>query len=360
MKEGSITIYDVARAAGVSTMTVSRAMREGEREAVAEETRRRIRRIARELNYRPHTQARGLVSRKAFNVGFCVNSHGFSYYSHLHQPLLSVVQSELNRCGYHFGFYYFKPGLDPEFLTFINDRRVVDAIIIHGRDFCPEEREAIRSSGIIAVSLFEKISGMHSLLIDDFRGGRLAADFLWERGFRKVAFIAYWVGGPEKVEWNGLIMGFRQRAEELGLEIIEVKGYWDDRYDPLYAWNNGHVRPDIFDYLDRLGDSERCVFCTSDSFALGMLREMDRLGMREGEDYSVLGYDNAESYGLGPRSEPRLTTIDRPRESIGMRAAVLAMEMDETVKGPVTETFPVSLMERGSVGYGKRRWDVGG
>lgn len=348
-----VTIYDVARAAGVSTMTVSRAMRENSGKLIAEKTRKRIRQIAGELNYRPHSQARGLVLKKAFNVGFCVNSHGFSYYSPLFQPLMSSIQNELNRCGYHFGLYYFKPGLDEEFVTFINDRRVVDAIIVLGRNLSDQEIGAIRSSRVRTVSLFEEIEGTYSLLIDDLNGGRMAADYLWQRGFRKISFIARWVGDAGKTEWNGRIIGFRQRATELGLTILEVEDHWDNRYDLPYAWDHGCVRPDIFDYLDQKGDTEHCVFCVSDSYAFGLLRQMDQQGIRPGVDYSILGYDNAEDYDLGPWSEPRLTTIDRPRKAIGRRAAALAMGIEDEVGESATEKFAVSVVERGSVGYGK-------
>lgn len=347
-----VTIYDISKRANVSAMTVSRALRPGSRKAVHPDTAKRIVAIAEELNYQPYTAARELTLRKTLNIGFCINSPQFNYYRPLIRPLLQTLQTELDTHGYRLGYYYFQGGADPQFAEFLKTGRVVDAIVVFGRNLCKEEISIIRKSKIRAVSLFEAIKGLHSIVVDDFSGGRMAADYLWGRGFREVAQIALWLGEESQKRWNGRIIGFQERAAELGMKVVSIENHWDKAYDLPYAWYHGKTAPDLIERIQALGEAGRCVYVNSDSYAFGLLRQMDEKGLAVGKDISILSFDNAEALGYGPWEVPRLTTFERPRVEIGRFAARLAMALTDDAETPKEHTFPVTLIERSSVGWG--------
>ena len=219
-----------------------------------------------------------------------------------------------------------------------------------GRNLTEAEREAIRASEVRAISIYEELPEMASLLIDDEQGGRLAADYLWSRGFRKVSMLFRWMGPRDRIGWNGRVHGFRQRAQELGLEVreIEVAGGLHVRQHLGYY---DAVPPEMLQRILEGGEAGRCVYCASDWLAIPLVHHADRLGLKLGEEFSVMGFDNVEGQFEQPWDQPRLTTIHRPRDEVGRMAARLAMDFNCKLEGLV-HRFPVHLVERSSVGFG--------
>ncbi len=350
MSKKAVTIYDIAKRAKVSPMTVSRSLRDDHNAPIKPSTAERIRKIAAEMNYRPSPAARSLILRKTFNVGFCINDPTFNFFSSLFYPLCEALQAELRASGYRLGYYFFRSDMPEEFASFLEDRQVFDAIIVLGRNLTEAEREAIRVSEVRAISIYEVLPEMASLLIDDEQGGRIAADYLWSRGFRKGTMLYRWLGKPDRIDWNGRIYGFRQRAKELGLEVqeIEITSRLDVRQFLGYY---EAVPPELLQQILDSGEAGRCVYCTSDRFAIPLVHHADRLGLKLGEDISIMGFDNIEGQFERPWEQPRLTTIHRPRDEVGRMAARLAMDFNCKLEGLV-HRFPVHLVERSSVGFG--------
>ncbi|HWL54861.1 MAG TPA: LacI family DNA-binding transcriptional regulator [Chthoniobacteraceae bacterium] len=346
--EKRVTIYEIAKRAGCSAMTVSRALmpRKKSNDRISPETLEQIRALASEMGYKPNLAARGLILRKTMNVGFHINQQ-FSYYNPLHFPILRRLQHELEKAGYHLGFYYFKAGDLKELQKFVQPPRLVDALIVLGRNLSPEEAATIVASGVPRLALFEALEDFHSLVIDDFHGGRLAARFLHERGFRKVTLLAYWV---REERWNGRIFGFMEEAKKLGMEVSEMKDFYDPHYDLPYAWRSGKVAADLLKKLRARGEAGRCLFINSDSFARAVADYLESHGVKPGGEISVLGYDDAEELEFPPTlcGPPRLTTISRPRVDIGLRAASLIV--NETLSDR-NEAFLPSLVVRETVGH---------
>lgn len=347
----AVTIYDIAKRAKVSPMTVSRSLRDDHDNPIKPSTAERIRKIAAEMNYRPSPAARSLILRKTFNVGFCINDPTFNYYSSLFYPLCMALQEELRGSGYRLGYYFFRPEAPEEFASFLADRQVFDAIVVLGRNLTGVEREAIRVNKVRAISLYEELPETASLVIDDEQGGRLVADYLWGRGFREVSMLYFWAGAPEMVGWNGRILGFRQRAGELGLSVQEISVKRLAGRNPREAAGFNAVEPGMLQRVLDSGTAGRCIYCTSDTFAISLIHQADELGLSLGKDVSIVGFDNIEGQFEKVWEKPRLTTINRPRDEVGRMAARLAMDFDAELEGLV-HRFPVHLIENGSVGYG--------
>lgn len=342
------TLYDIATKANVSPMTVSRALRPGPKKEISQATIARIQKIATEMNYHPHTSARSLILRKTLNIGFCVNTPTFSYYTPLLLPLLKSLQNELQSHGYSLGYYFFDNEQDPAFLEFLDNQHVADAIIVFGRNLTEAQRQKIIEKRIRAISLYETHSGLYSIIEDELSAGRLAADYLWTKGHREITLMSRWSGSSKKISWNGRLVGFLQRSAELKMKIEKLEGYWISSPDFPHIWNAGHAAPDMLDKILSFGKAGRCVFTTSDMFALALLRQMDERGLILAKDLSILAFDNMEGEAPQKYPNPRLTTFHRPRVEIGKLIARLAIGAEEgDVDTPFI--FPLSIIERGSV-----------
>lgn len=321
-KVNTVTIYDVAREADCSPMTVSRALRDaGGGRPSRNERYRRIREIARRLEYKVNPHARALSRQHTANIGFCINHPAFHYYHPHNYYLLSSLQERLSELGYQLGFYYFRPVGDPLFARFLKHPPTCDAIVFQGRNVSGEELDVIQSSGVRALSLLEDIDGIASITFNEWRGGQLAAESLFQNGHRRVGML--WRGlGAER--WNGRIKGFLTRAEELGMEIpseadIELPFRSDGPMQNRTA--RDEVARQSFDVLWSRNTGITALYMTSDFISFPVVQRMDELGIRLGVDLSVVSYDNFEALGEGPWGAPRLASVAPPRLQAGITAA---------------------------------------
>lgn len=345
MRREYATVRDVAKLAGVSTMTVSRAMNAEYQGYLRPATREKILEIAKKLNYRPDPHARSLLLKRAFNVGFCINHPRFNYYQLEYQPMLTALQEKLDAGGYRLGYYYFQTDKDSQFERFIKDSRVVDGIVVLGRNMSEWECDLVREYKVRAVSLFQEIPGFHSIIVDEYNAGREAADILWGYGHRMVTLVM--PAGREMFpkEWNGRINGFLERAGELGMKVYPLKNHWNAAYQSEFAWNHGQLAPDFLKKLSKAEAAGKCLYVISDIYAFGIISMMDAAGLVLGKDISILGFDNLEGIGGAPWKEPRLATFDRARNTIGEKAAKLVTSS----LPPATTTIPMQFVERPSI-----------
>ncbi|MDD5704765.1 MAG: LacI family DNA-binding transcriptional regulator [Kiritimatiellae bacterium] len=340
------TMEDVARRAGVSPMTVSLALRAGWENGhhVSAATRQRVLAAANALGYSMHPAARALRHGCSYNIGFHINLTAFQWGVPAWSNVILPMQRELWKSGYQLGFYHFRPEDSAEFGEFLSSGRSVDGIVTLGRNLSRRETEVIRASGIRAVSLYEKLAGFVSLLIDEEAAGRAAADYLYERGHRRAGILAHDI---RVKRWSGRLTGFRERAAQIGLEV-PAEAELLSGPDEDIAGSERRVARERFRRFLADGAAVRCLWVPSDYLAFGVVEEMDEQGLRLGRDFSVLSYDNFEGMGLAPWGKPRLTSFCPPLAEIGQRAAaILAGE----VRGnePDCLRFLPQLVERGSV-----------
>ncbi len=327
-------------------MTVSRALRQGPKSEISEERVEQIRAIAQRLGYHPHTGARALVLRKTFNIGFCIHTASFNYYERALRLILRALQQRLTAAGYHLGFYYFEPG-EPDFEAFLTHRRSVDAIVVLGDAIGQMEREVITASGIRAISFLEEVKGLPSLVSGLPDAACEAVDLVVDRGFKAATVLDMLPPGKQR-KASDPSRWFVNRAATRGLEVLELGGYWDDRYDFEYAIRHAKLAHDLVDRLLAAGEAGRCVFIPQDHNSLRLLQMIEARGLVPGRDISVIGMGNIEPLGWGPWEQPRLTTFEPQREKIGTLLAELTMQKSE----PEAKVYkiPALLVERSSLG----------
>lgn len=298
----AVRLADVARAAGVSTPTASQVMNGTGR--VAEETRRRVLEVARELDYRPNALARSVALGRSRTVGVLAENAAGAFC----MPVLIGVNRALG--SRDLASLLFDARHDPatrrEHIRHMLDRRV-DGIIVIGEgpdvDIAAIEEEF---DGPI-VHAFGPHDPPHAVGIfpDEFAGGALAARELLAQGRRRIAHVTAAADLPSAREREE---GFRAALAEAGVACETVLHGEFTR-----AWGHASAAQLLRDLPDVDG-----VFAGNDGIAVGLAAALEAAGRRVPDDVAIVGYDNVAGYSED--TAPYLTSIDPHLELVGERA----------------------------------------
>jgi DNA-binding LacI/PurR family transcriptional regulator len=339
------TINDVAREAGVSATLVSLALsdRPG-RSRMSESTYQRIIRAAEKCRYQQNHQARALRAGKTFNVGFYINR---ADYFNLSEPSLHVVFSSLQRKlwehQYRLGFYYFDPNQRDGFTEFLTPGRFIDALVVHGRNLTQEEIQQIAVSSIPAVSMFENMTGMHSLTIDEYGAGQAAARYFHEQGYREVSVLGY---RTHVKRWDGRYAGFFDEADRIGLLCPPEAQFFAHRGSPV--GREREIGRELFENYRASGTKIRALYVPSDYISFGVVEGIRLAGLKLGKDISLLSYDNLEGMENWKGDHPGLSSYAPGYTELGEHAADIIVHHSPGQE-PVRKAFPSRLVERKSV-----------
>lgn len=321
------TIADVARRAGVSVGTASKAL--NGRGQLRQETRDRVLAAAGELDFAPNSLARGLHTGRSFTVGL-ITTDGFGRFA---APIALGAEDTLG-AGEISVFLCDGRG-DPireqHYVRTLLGRRV-DGLIVAGRKH--EARKPIGTGlpvpVVYALTPSEDPDDI-SVVVDDWHGAQLAAEHLVATGRRRIGHVT----GPRHH------LSARLRDESLRSVCAGVPptlwGEWSEEWGRTGAALLLRSEPN----LDAL-------FCGSDQVARGVLDAVRGAGRRVPEDLAVIGFDNWEVMATGSR--PPLTTVDLNLTALGRHAAtrLLAAIAGDDVRGTIK--YPCELVVRASTG----------
>ncbi|MGI5420461.1 LacI family DNA-binding transcriptional regulator [Actinomadura luteofluorescens] len=295
-----VTSLDVARAAGVSQSTVSRALRG--HPGIPPETARRVREAAARLRYVPSERARDLVTRSSRRVAMVVD---------LDNPLWSLLVGrlcdELDRRRYRLSLIA-EHG-DPEDIESHVLGGTVDGVIVSTASRDSRLPGVLRERGVPAVLLhrYAEDVPLDACVADDRLGARLGTRILLEAGHREV----------------GALLGPRTASTAREREDGYRSALADAGIDPDPAWirhggfDFGHGRSAVAAMVAerRL---PRALFCANDTIALGAMNGAHELGLRVPDDLALVGFDDLEQAAWPLVG---LTTIRVPFEDM-LRSAV--------------------------------------
>lgn len=342
-----VRIVDVARESGFSPSTVSIVLNEAPLSRyVAATTKEQIRKTAKMLGYYPDIFARSLRSRRSQTIGVLI----FDLSDPFCMLILRGIEKGLHPTSYlplimdaHNEWKQFEG-----YLRLLMERRVEGLIVVANWIF--EERgllAQVRNRNLPAVAVGRDLSGdnFRSVIVENERGGYMAAEHLYELGHRNIAVIR----GPEKLtdsrrRWEGV----QRFAAESGLKIEprHVRQL-EASLDSDSEFEGGET---LAEELLRDGRGFSALIAFDDLTALGAIRALSRAGVRVPEDCSVIGFDDIPAVSF---STPGVTTIRQPMEKMGALAAerVLAKlndAEDSVMEGPLLEMLEPSLVVRGS------------
>ncbi|MBZ2194992.1 LacI family DNA-binding transcriptional regulator [Occultella gossypii] len=325
------TLSDVARLAGVSIATASKALN-GRRQVKAE-TRAKVIDAAERLSFSPNALARGLLAGRTGTVGLLTSDleGRFSI------PILMGAEDAFGS-GRTSVFLCDARGdaiREQHHVRALLSRRVDGLIVVGAR---PDPRASLGPDlpvpVVYAYAPSESADDL-SLVSDNVGGGRMAVEHLIACGRRRIAHIG---GDPTYGAARDRTVGVLGALADAGLELAGGKpfyGTWSE------AWGRGATRM----LLEQTPDVD-AIFAGSDQIARGVLDALHELGRDVPRDVAVVGFDNWEAMAANAR--PPLTSIDIRLEHLGRIAAQrLAAAIDgEPTSG--TEVLPCRLITRGS------------
>jgi len=325
-------LSDLAQMLDLSVGTVSMALNDSP--MVKKETREKVQKLVKMVNYTPSAIARSLKTKKSKTVGIL----GMTIFSPYYSQLTQEIQRQLNKRGY-LGLVFTSEDADERanaINTFVQHR--VDCIMAA---YPYGELLTVAKSQKIPVVIFDTASeaAADCVVVDRHKGGYLATEHLIKLGHRKIGFVC------AVHETEGRVLGFRAALHD---HLIPLPPEWVGQ--GIGSYHDGYK---VMKRLLSLPERPHAVFCLNDVAALGAMRAIGEAGLSVPDDVAVVGFDNIEESGYG---YVPLTTVSQPREEIARHAVELFLRRLDNPQEDAHEkiTVDVELVIRASCGHDKR------
>jgi LacI family transcriptional regulator len=333
---GRVTSRDIARVAGVSQPTVSRALRGDPR--VAPATAALVEEAAARLGYVPHAAARSLITRRAGTVAVVVADIGNPFYT----ELVDALHAGLGRAGLRTVLLNERTdvgadaGIEPLLRSGMVDGAIVATATLDERTAALIAREP---TPIVLVNREPAGAERDTVVSDNRGGGALVAELLAaELGHRRIAHVS----GPANTSTaRDREAGLREALEHVGVPLDP-----DLHRSGDYSHRDGYRC--CLELLD-LPDPPTAIFCGNDVIALGALDAARRRGIAVPGALSVVGFDDIALAGW---ESFRLSTVRQPLAAMALEAVrALVARVEGTADGPARRiVFPTELIRRATTG----------
>ncbi len=328
-----VTIYEVAKHAGVAISTVSRVLNGSHN--VSEDTKEKVSTAIKELNFRPQVSARKLASKEPQMLAVAVPSFTTPFFN----EVLKGVKDEIQKMDLDIILYNTGSKNPEEAIHNFFDRGTADALIILSIDITDEIDNVLKTSDTPVVLVNSKHENYNYFMLNDYQGGYMSGEHLVKQGYERIGMISTPVKSRSSVERE---KGFKDALKNYKMKIDEKLFITGDSVK-----HGGFTEEAGFEAInkyDRMGVFPDAVFCANDTQALGAIHAINKLGMSVPDDIAMMGFDNIKfSKYLD------LTTVDQKMYTIGVQATA---RLAEIIKNPDSELYqtvinPV-LVERGS------------
>lgn len=326
------TIEEVAKRAGVSTATVSRALRG--LASVTPETKYRVEQAARELDYVISPSASRLASGKTSTIGVIAPFLDRWYFANL----LSGIERVSRSAGFDM-LVYSLDRLDERERIFHQKlvRERVDALLVCALPPSQDEIEFLQQVKIPVALIGAEVAGCASVRIDDVGGAKAATGHLINMGHRRIGLIAESPLQPMSFSApRDRRTGFLAAHHEAGLE-----------FDPaLEAFGSFTIESGerAMDELLAKPQPPTAVFCESDEMAFGAISAIERHGLRTPQDISIVGFDDHDL-----AKYLNLTTVSQPVQVMGETATWVILDQVKNARTePKAVVMPTQLIVRGT------------
>lgn len=327
------TLADVARAAGVSMMTVSRAM--NNKPGLSDELRQKILTLTEEMGFRPNQIARGLATKQTLTIGLVVPDITNPFFAHIARS----VEDTAYEHGYSVFLINTAEDLDRErtALDSLWQQDIAGAILCSTRLPLGELIPAIQR--FPAVILFNRelkdpLPNTVTINVNDQRGAQMAVQHFYERGRSRIGFI----GGPtSSLSGQRRLEGYRQALKSVNIA-----------FDPLLV---EHCTPEIEcgrsaaeAILARRPDID-ALLAFNDLVAMGAIQACQEIGKAVPADIAIIGADDIP---LATIVRPKLTTIKVSLSHIGRLSMHTLLEMIEGESSAASYQIEPELVVRES------------
>ncbi len=344
-KASRVTSRDVAERAGVSRTTVSLVLNRVKGARISEETRQRVLKAARELNYYPNAAARSLASRKTRTIGFVLCQSPDRIFADAFLPeVLRGVGEVAQQRDFRILLQSVEDVAAPDaYIGLVREKRI-DGIILSGPRSDDHQLPKLKEEGFPVVLLGQlKGSGISFVDVDNVGAAKMATEHLIRLGHRRIGMIT---NAPlAYTASQDRLRGYQLALEENGIGYDErLVRYGDFREEGGYR---------AMEQLLELTEPLTAVFVASDLVAFGAMEAIKARGLRIPQDIALVGFDDVR---LANYVDPPLTTVRLPAYELGRHAMDMLFKMiegeDLEGNGVLLET---ELIIRESCGFQSER-----
>ncbi|MBP1992912.1 LacI family DNA-binding transcriptional regulator [Paenibacillus eucommiae] len=329
-----VTIYDIAKEANVSAMTVSRVINNKGR--ISEATRIKVRKVMEELGYVPNTVARSLVLQQTHMLSLLIADITNPFYT----TLARGAEDAAKRLGYKllFGNSDESMAKEKDYVDMILSTRVDGVLFAPTGDTSLEHLRLLEKRGIPFVLLDREVPGIKSDIVqgDSKEGARKLIDHLIDLGHTRIALIN---GSSDTSTARYRYLGYREALklrdlpfDEALVQEVTYRGLEDEA---------------VLSTLLTLPNPPTAIFAANNLLALGIIKILRGIGLSVPEDISLVCYDDL---GFASEMNPFLTVAAQPAYQFGSMGMQLLVERIQGNAGtnPRTLIFPSDIRVRSS------------
>ena len=346
MKFEALTIKDIAKALGLSTSTVSRALRDSYE--ISPETKKLVLEYAENNNYHPNPIALSLKERRSRSIGVIVCEIANSFFSQTINGIESIAYNN----GYNVIIAQSRESFEREMinLQYLTSRSI-DGLIIsvstETKDFSYLRELHERGMPIVFFDRIVDEIETHKVTVDSYKGAYEATIHLINNGYRRIAAVA---NSAYLSITKDRLGGYKAAMAEHGLPVDE---------DMIrYCHHGGMILAEVEEAVSQLLDVPQkpdAIFATSDKLTTGCLRSLKAKKISVPHTMGLVGFSNTD---LTELLDPPLTIIKQPAFEMGELATTLLLQLIESkrpVKDFETKTLAAELIVRGSSIAGKNK-----
>ncbi len=327
------TIYDIAKACGLSPATVSKALSNASDVSAA--TRERVRRTAQELDYVPNAGARALSQSRTWSIGvLCQDASQMGLWHYFFAQVIESFKDYVERHGYDIVFISNKVGnLGLSYLGHCRYRHV-DGIFIVNTDHSQKDARELMESNLPKIAVDYEDDAIGCVMTDPSESMKMLFTHLYDNGHRNIVYLH---GERGKYITEARISALEKAAADPACKDVTLR-LFPSRY---YSIEGG------YDSMKKLlaatpSDRPTAVIASDDYSAIGVIEAIRDEGLSVPDDISVVGFDGIE---ITQRSTLKLTTIHQDTKAIGEEAAKnLLAQISGEENIPKTIKIPPQLL----------------
>ena len=330
-----VSMKDIAAKCNVSVATVSKAL--NDQSDIGEETRKLIKKTAREMGYFPNSLARALRTNKSYNIGVLFVDEGRSglthdYFSRVLDSFKEVVEDN----GYDITFINCSKKR-PQRMSYLEHSRYrgFDGIVIACIDFTDPEVIELSNADIPMVTIDYMFNNRSSVVSNNYAGMSTLMEYIISKGHKKIAYVC----GEDTAVTRNRLAAYYKALEDHGIDVPAD-------YVVHSSYRSTSKSEAITDKFLERKDRPTCILYPDDYSAMGGLNSIHKHGLNVPDDISIAGFDGIN---IAHKIEPKIATIRQDTKAIGEMAALKLLSLMERPKSTVEE----QLMVDGTLEEGK-------
>lgn len=335
-----MTIYDIAKEAGVSITTVSRVI--NQKPGIKASTREKVQQVLDKYNYLPNPTAKGLADRNSRMIALVTADNRELHYAHT----VYTVERELSRRGYN--CLLINTGEEQEeriaSLETVMQKQV-EGVILIGSTFQKKyiQKAIIRflpDTPVVMANGYLPLSNVCGILCDGRKGMEMAVDYLTKLGHEKIAFVGDNDNASAQEKKQGYLDGMQKNGLEKWIRVQKSRKEVEDGEESTKQLleTDPHITAVIYE---------------EDIIGIGGIHAITEKGFKVPEDVSVIGFDNLE---FARAAIPKLTSIDDKLDVMGIKCAQTICDM---LEGTATAAQMVLIPELEIRGSTQKRKNIG-